>query len=318
MRCLALCAAIALLLIGPNAEGFAAQRRLPIPITECGDITQAGNYVVENDLILQVSEPDFGTETCLTISAPRVKIDLGGNTITVACSAPLSAQCPPDLGVAGGIGIEVATGANNVLISNGTIEDYVYGIVADQAYYLSASNLALTADVGVTLSDVSRSTVKGITFRGADTRYHATAGPLLYVSGGSNNYFSNLSGETGSDVGIVDAVQIVGSNANSISQLDLVNTSSCSGADILLTDGSSFNVVTGNTLFNLCGSGIEAETGGQRNIITGNNVTTESPAYVFALLDENKNCGSDFWFKNTFSNEFFPGLTSASPGSCIH
>src|SRR5208283_289921 len=149
---------------------------------------------------------------------------------TVACANPF--DCSSEAGVPGGIGIEVAAGASSVSISNGAVEDYVYGIVADQAYHLSASNLALTADVGVTLSDVSQSTFKGITYRGADTRYHATAGPLLYVSGGGNNSFSNLSGKTDSGVGVVDAVQIVGSNSNSISQLDLGNTSSCSGTDI--------------------------------------------------------------------------------------
>src|SRR5208283_5251110 len=130
---------------------------------------------------------------------------------TVACANPF--DCSSEAGVPGGIGIEVAAGASSVSISNGAVEDYVYGIVADQAHHLSASNLALTADVGVTLSDVSQSTFKGITYRGADTRYHATAGPLLYVSGGGNNCFSNLSGKTGSGVGVVDAVQIVGSNS---------------------------------------------------------------------------------------------------------
>jgi len=323
MRCLVVGAAVALLLIGPNAKAFAgarakrsAQQTVPTAITECGDITQAGNYVAENDLVLQVSDEGFGTQTCLTISSSRVSINLGGNTITVACVDPY--ECQPEFGVPGGIGIEVAAGANNVSISNGAVEDYVYGIVADQANNLSASNLTLTADVGVTLSDVRQSTVKGITYSGADEREHATAGPLLYVSGGGNNSFSNLSGDTGADIGIVDAVQIDGSNSNTISQLNLENDSSCSNAVILLTGGSSFNLVTGNTLFDLCGAGIEVDTGGRRNIITGNDVTTISPPDVFAMLDENPKCGSDFWFMNTFSNETNPSLVSASPQTCIH
>jgi hypothetical protein len=332
MRCLAVGAAVALLLIGPNAKGFAGsnarrfvgvkanrfapQPALPTPLTECGDITQAGNYVLENDLVLQVTDEGFGTQTCLTISASRVSINLGGNTITVACTDPY--ECQTEFGVPGGIGIEVAAGANSVSITNGAVDDYVFGIVADQANSLSASNLALTADVGVTLNNVSQSTVKGITYSGADEREHATAGPLLYVSGGSNNSFSNLSGDTGADIGIVDAVQIDGSNSNTISQLNLENDSSCSNAVILLTGGSSFNLVTGNTLFDLCGAGIEVDSGGRRNIITGNDVTTISPPDVFAMLDENSKCGTDFWFMNTFSNETDPGLVSASPASCIH
>lgn len=333
MRSLVVGAAVALLLIGPNAKGFAGsnakrfvganaklfspKQALPTPITECGDITQAGNYVVENDLVLQVNEQqDLGTETCLTISASRVNINLGGNTIAVACSD--SFLCDPEFNVPGGIGIDVAGRANNVSISNGSVDNYVYGIVADQANSLSVTNLALTAVVGVTLSDVSQSTVGSITYEGAGENEHSANGPLLYVSGGRNNSFSNLSGDTGADIGIVDAIQIDGSNANTISQLNLENDSSCSNAVILLTGGSSFNLVTGNTLFDLCGSGIEVDTGGRHNVITGNDVTTISPPDVFAMLDENPKCGSDFWFMNTFSNETDPSLDSASPATCIH
>ena len=320
MRGLIVSAAVALLLIGPNANAkrFAAQQRSPIPITECGTITRPGNYVLQNDLVLEVSEQDLGTETCLTVDTSRVSIDFGGNTIGVACLAPLPSECLSELGLPGGIGIEVESGADSVSISNGTVQDYVYGIVADQAYYLSAANLNLQVDVGVTLNDVSYSAVKDISYEGADTRYHATAGPLLYVSGGSHNYFNNLHGVTGTDVGIVDAVQIIDSNANAVSNSDIENASSCSGADILMTDGSSFNIVTGNTLFNLCGSGVEVDTGGRRNVIAWNNVMVESPPFVFAMLDENSNCGSDLWFLNTFSNEFYADLVSASPSSCIH
>ena len=175
MRYLAVGAAIALLLIGSNAKVFAgantkwsgesnakvfaAQSQVPTAITECGDITQPGNYVVENDLVLLVSEQqDLGMDTCLTVSASRVKIDMGGNAITVACSDPFI--CPLAFGVPGGIGIELAAGANSVSISNGGIEGYAYGIVADQDYYMSLTNLALTAGIGVTLSDVSLSTAK--------------------------------------------------------------------------------------------------------------------------------------------------------------
>lgn len=332
MRCLAVGAAVALLLIGPNAKGFAGsnakpfvgakaklfspQKALPTPITECGDITQAGNYVVENDLVLQVSDQqDLGIETCLTISASRVNINLGGNTIAVACSNPF--LCDPEFNVPGGIGIDVAGRANNVSITNGSVDNYVFGIVADEANSLSVTNLALTAVVGVTLSDVSQSTVTDITYEGAGENEHSANGPLLYVSGGRGNSFSNLSGNTGTDIGIVDAVEIDGSNANSFSQLNLENDSSCTNAAFVLGGGSSFNLVTGNTIFDLCGSGIEVD-GGKRNIIAGNNVMTISPPDVFAMLDENPNCGSDFWFANTFSNETDPSLDSASPATCIH
>jgi len=335
MRYLAVGAAVALLLIGSNAKVFAganakwsaganakklaAQSQVPTAITECGDITQAGNYVLENDLVLVVEgEQDFGMDTCLTISASRVKIDMGGNAITVACSNPF--LCAEDFAVPGGIGIEIAAGADSVSISNGDIDNYVYGIVADQDYYMSITNLEMTVVVGLTLSDVSLSTVNGITYFRAGGDEHQTDGPLLYVSGGSHNAFSNLSGGTGTDIGLVDAVEIVGSNANSITQLNVENDSSCTNAALLLTGGSSFNLVASNTVFDLCGAGIEVDTGGRLNFIVENTVTTISPPDVFAMVDENPKCGSDFWFLNTFSNEDNrdPGLISASPSSCIH
>jgi hypothetical protein len=335
MRYLAVGAAVALLLIGSNAKVFAgantkwsgrsnakesaAQSQVPTAITECGDITQAGNYVVENDLVLLVAgQQDFGMDTCLTISASRVKIDMGGNSIGVACSDPF--LCLPQFGVPGGIGILVAAGSDSVSISNGAVDNYVYGIVADQDYYMSLSNLELTAVVGVTLSDVSLSTVNGITYFGADADEHGTNGPLLYVSGGSHNLFNNLSGATGTDIGLVDAVEIDGSNANSFSQLNLENDSSCTNAALALSGGSSFNLVASNTIVDTCGAGIEVDTGGRLNFIVGNTVTTISPPDVFAMLDENPKCGSDFWFLNTFTNEGDrdPSDISASPSTCIH
>ena len=160
----------------------------------------------------------------------------------------------------GGIGIDVAGGANNVSISNGSVDNYVYGIVAYQANSLSVTNLALTAVVGVTLSDVSQSTVKSMTYQGAGENEDSANGPLLYVSGGRNNSFSNLSGDTGADIGIVDAVQIDGSNANTISQLNLENDSSCSNAVILLTGGSSSRPALPPIRYSTCAAAVSKST----------------------------------------------------------
>jgi hypothetical protein len=98
--------------------------------------------------------------------------------------------------------------------------------------------------------------------------------------------------------------------------VNLENTS-CRGTDILLSNGSSFNVVTNSTLFDECGSGIEVNMGSRHNAIIGNNVTIASPRNVFAMFDQNPECGSDVWIDNSFSNIFAAGQISANPTNCI-
>jgi hypothetical protein len=73
-----------------------------------------------------------------------------------------------------------------------------------------------------------------------------------------------------------------------------------------------------STLFDLCGSGIEVDVGSRHNVIFGNTVSIAAPMGVFAMVDQNSNCGSDVWFANTFSNIFAAGQISASPVTCIH
>lgn len=320
MRRVAISTAVALFLMMINTKGFAdahglAARQSPIPISDCEDITQPGNYALTNDLVLTADGQDYGGGgNCLVISSSHVRIDLGGWTISIAC--PPSSSCPSEYGVVGGIGIEVMNGADYVSISNGSVEGFVYGI-AGEADHISASNLRLVSILGITLTDVSRSAFRNITFEGADTIYHGSNGPVLYLNGGGDNVFMNLSGEVGSDVGGPDGIDVVNSNANLISGVNLRNTG-CGGTDIRLSNGSNFNFITNSTLFDECGGGIEVDMGSRHNVIIRNAVTIASPSDVFALFDQNPNCGSDDWLDNGFSNIFAPGQISASPANCLH
>ncbi len=320
MRRVAISTAVALFLMMMNTQGFAAQHPFaaqpsPIPISDCEDITQPGNYALTNDLVLTAERQEYGGGgDCLVISSSDVRIDLAGWTISIAC--PPFSSCPSEYGVVGGIGIEVMNGADHVSISNGSVEGFVYGI-AGEADHISASNLRLVSVLGVALIDVSRSTFRNITFEGADTSYHALNGPILFLNGGGKNVFMNLSGQVGSDVGGPDGIDVVNSNANLISGVNLRNTG-CGGTDIRLLSGSNFNFITNSTLFDECGGGIEVDMGSRHNVIVKNAVTIASPPDIFALFDQNPNCGSDAWLDNGFSNIFAPGQISASPVNCLH
>jgi hypothetical protein len=314
MRRVAVSGAVALFLIVLNAKGFAAHCS-PIPISDCESITQSGNYVLTNDLVLTAIGQGYGQGgNCLVIKSSHVNIDLAAYTITIAC--PPFSFCPSEYGVVGGIGIDVMNGSNHVSISNGSVEGFVYGI-AGEADHISATNLRLTAVVGIALNNVSRSTFTDLTYERADMRYHGSNGPILYLNRGGANTFTNLSGDVGSDLGGPGGIEIVNSNANLISSLNLQNVS-CGGTDILLSKGSSFNIITNSTLFDVCGGGIEVAQGSRHNAISGNTVTIASPRDVFAMFDLNPNCGSDVWINNDFSNILATGQISASPANCIH
>ena len=103
-----------LLVAGTFTRAVAA----PIAITDCENITQPGDYVLTNDLVL---DADNGGGECLVISTPHVDIDMNGWTITVACFSQPS--CPPiAFGPKGGTGIQILSGADHVSITNGNVE----------------------------------------------------------------------------------------------------------------------------------------------------------------------------------------------------
>lgn len=321
MRRVAISGAVILFLLVLNAKVYAkglkghGEERSPIPISECEDITQPGNYVLTNDLVLTASGQNYGGGgNCLVISSSHVSVDMRGWKIAVACQPFPS--CPSEFGVVGGIGIDVLDGADHASIHNGSVEGFVYGITGE-ADHISVTNLTLSAVVGITLTDVSQSAFTNISFQGADLRYHASNGPILYLEGGGKNIFTNLTGNVGSDLGGPDGIEVVNSDVNLISGVNIQNVS-CGGTDILLSNGSSFNVVRNSILFDLCGGGIEVDTGSRLNLTVGNTVTVSSPMAVFAMLDQNPGCGSDVWIGNSFSNTFAAGQISASPENCIH
>jgi hypothetical protein len=314
MRRVAVSGTVALFLLLLNTNGFA---KPPIPLTDCETITHRGNYILENDLVLPLiySGGQGGIGNCLVISSPHVKIDLNGLTITTACVLPDGLPCPGV--VQGGIGIDIE--ADHVSIANGHVGEFdggfTYGIVGD-GRYISATNLDITTDVGIVLTDVSYSAFTNISYAGADTRLHSENGPVLSVTGGGNNTFMSINSPSITFEGAI----IANSSNNFIDGADIFCTAQGeAGPGILLTQDSSQNFLANNNIFVLFGNGIEVDLGSDDNVIQNNTVkTATTPPGFFAMLDQNPDCGSNVWTSNSFSNEFAPGQISASPANCIH
>jgi len=133
-------------LIVLRGKGFA--QNSATPITDCEDITQPGNYVLTNDLVLYAGDGyGFGGD-CLVISSSQVNIDLGGWAITAAC--PPYPYCPGAEAPVGGTAIHVMKGGDHVSIANGgagSDEGFYYGIVGEPDH-ISASNITVIATMG--------------------------------------------------------------------------------------------------------------------------------------------------------------------------
>jgi hypothetical protein len=285
----------------PTDSGRAAS---PTTITACGTISRPGDYVLANDLVLTVNNPSYGGGgDCLDITASHVNIDMQGWSITVSC--PLSCS-PEEYGPVGGDGIHIMSGANNVTISNGEVDNFLYGLVAESNHASVTGFISFNAVVGISLNGASNNAFSDISFGAGGLPYNFSVGPMLSVIGGGNNVFTGLSDLVG-DSGIV----IMDSNNNAISNADI----SCSsegeaGPGILLTGNSGHNAIIDSDVNVLDGNGIEVDLGSNHNTILGNTVSVTSPAGDFAMVDKNPSCGHDAWARNSF--------TDASPATCIH
>jgi hypothetical protein len=291
------------------------------PIANCENITQPGDYVLTNNLVLTASHQGIGEGgDCLVISSSHVNIDLDGRTITIAC--PPLPFCPAAFfGPVGGTGIKVMKGADHVSISNGTVGvslgNYFHGIVGE-ADHISATNLTVMAVVGISLDDVNSGTFTDVSYLGADERYHGSNGPILAISGGGHNTFTRLGGgEVGGDLSSGLGISVMNSNHNVIDQAAVMGCCDSGSAAILLTQDSSHNSITNSAVFELGDNGIEVDLGSEHNLIQGNTVSIISPLTQFAMLDQNPSCGSDVWIDNIFSNSESRQI-SASPANCIH
>jgi Periplasmic copper-binding protein (NosD) len=285
-----------------STNGFATP---PIALTDCETISQRGNYILNNDLVLKVAP---NNNNCLIINSSHVNVDLNGRSIT--CVQIDGSPCK--FGFLGGIGIDIE--ADHVSIANGGVEGFSYGIVGG-ADHISATNLALATYTGIALNDASHSVFTDIEYGGLSGGGPFTTGPVVRVSGGGYNTFTSINSPEGSLGGI-----FIANSSNNIiegtSILDQEETGIPPG--IQLGQESNYNLITNNNIVADFGNGIEVDLGSDYNVIQSNTVEVLDLPGMFAMLDQNPDCGNNVWADNTFSNSLAPGEISASPASCIH
>jgi hypothetical protein len=302
---------VAIVLIVLSVKGVVAQG-VPTAITDCGNITQPGAYVAENNLVASYNDD------CLVISSSHVSIDMNGNAMTSACP-PSNPGCPP-IG-SGGIAVHITSQADHVSISHLLVKNYAFGIVAE-ADHISVPGASLNTFAGISLNNVSHSTFTDVLYTPANENHHGANGPIVSVSGGGNNTFTFASAPSDSMVGVVTGppgIIITNSNHNVIEGADILDGAQAeAGPGILLTGQSSHNSITNSNIVVFVGNGIEVDLGSDHNLIQSNVVEIlASPLSFFALFDQNPDCGSNVWTDNTFSNDEAPGQISASPANCI-
>jgi hypothetical protein len=305
------CLAIGLILLAtPAVQARSASGRAvaPTTISACGTVNQPGNYVLANDLALTVNNPSYGGGgDCLVITASHVNLNMQGWSITVSCPD----FCPPEqYGPVGGDGIHIMSGANYVSISNGEVDDFLYGLVAEGNNATVVGFASFDAVIGVSVNNANYNAFSDIYFGSGNLPYHFSVGPIVSVVGGGHNSFSTVSGLVGGGFQSPQAIVVSNSSHNSISGADVgCEAEGQVGPGILLTANSSHNSLTNNSVYVLYGNGIEVDLGSDYNIILDNIVSILSPTGYFAMLDENPRCGHDTWNGNSFTN--------ASPTSCI-
>jgi hypothetical protein len=225
-----------------------------------------------------------------------------GWSIDISC--PFSCS-PEEYGPVGGDGIHIVSGANNVSISNGEVDNFLYGLVAEGNQLSVTDFTSFNAVVGISLNGATNSTFSDIEFGAGGLPYNFSVGPMLSVVGGGNNFFNGLTELVG-DSGIV----IMDSSHNAISGADISCASEGeAGPGILLTGNSGHNSIIYNDVNVLDGNGIEVDLGSNNNSILANTVSVTSPAGDFAMVDKNPSCGHNAWARNSF--------TDAS-STCIH
>ena len=260
------------------------------PVTSCGQIlsTPGETYVLTADVtctaVTYVLTADV---TCtaaqpvgLRVVANDIVIDLQGFTLT---------------GNGTGTGILTAAMAGCVVaerleVRNGTIQGFGTGIglcvpganpVSTQS---NIHNLAIrNSQAGVYLGNSSDNQVKNVTFDQINVA-QAPANPLITYRIGSAIYLDN-------------------SNNNKL-QGNTITASAANGIGI--DHRSSDNEVRNNTITGSGASGIVIKVGAHDNLVRGNKATGSTSS---DLADDNVNCGTNDWLKNTF------GTASQA---CIH
>ncbi len=132
------------------ALAWAAAPSCPHNISECGCvIRRAGQYTVTGAL-----SSSSLNDNCLDVAAPKVELDLGGNSIT----GPLAPGSPPPPSAITGVYVRgSATKFVLTAASGATISQFAIGIVLRSSRAVLSGFQATGNEVGVTLDGAQRS-----------------------------------------------------------------------------------------------------------------------------------------------------------------
>jgi len=235
------------------------------PVTlSCGD-TVTESIVLQNDLVNCLGEG-------LIVGAPDIEIDLNGHTI----SGGLILEPGEEEGLFAGIR---NTTHENVVIKNGTIRNFGYGVrLMAGARFNVVEDMTFDGNViaGVELFDAddgrNGNTIRDSRFRHNGDGVALTAGTEGAVISG-NTFDGNLG----------RAVYVFDSQRNRIADntmIGLLNDPLLDSDGGVFLEGSPDNVVIGNTITDVGDAGIVVDAGSHRVRIEGNTMSRTSDAGI--------------------------------------
>ena len=276
-------------------------------------IDAPGTYEVTAPL----SRPTVITLSCLEIDAPKVRLNLDGNSITsgVSASANVQPDCKPNIGIVIGslpvIGIHLTRHADNAVIVGGGAMISGFGDSGIEIESSGAIISELKADANIVGIELNKA--HGVQLTNIEASNNLGNGLSLIRS--PDNQISAFTGNNNGGAGISifgpsDANRVTAFQANSNKCGVDIAPSSCNGStgsrSGCIPRGGRGNTLTGGTASGNAVYGISLEEP-TSSAIVDNTATMNG---TFDLMDEAANCAHNLWFGNTF--------TTASPASCIH
>jgi len=242
----------------------------PIELSDCGNISYAGNYVLTDDV--------SNSDTCFTIEADNVTLDCAGHSITGEDSGDgidntngNSYVTVRNCEVTGfSTGIDLMSNADNV-IENNTVNSNYYGIyLGDSSNNIIANNTASSnGQDGISLYSSPYNIVVNNTVH--DNQGNGYGGGIFLESDSDHNTIADNDFSSNADIGIL----LVASSDNVIANntVDSTRNDYGDGDGILLYSGSDYNSITNNTANDNQDDGIHFISSSSNNI-TGNTVNS--------------------------------------------
>jgi parallel beta-helix repeat protein len=284
---------LALGLVLVTAAAARAASECPNQITACGCvIAAAGTYEVTAAL----TQSTVGA-TCLAVDAAGVRLNLGGNSMTGASSAPSTAETID-------LGLHLTRKATNAIVIGGgaTISNFATsGIEVDgNGAIISGVNTDRNEEEGIVLDGA-----RGTQLIGVDASNNTSVG--IFLDRASGNSLSDVTANNNGAVGIYlfdvsssNRVADFEANSNGGEGVEVAPFSCpkfATGPACHRPGGRGNTIIggeaNGNTLY---GISLETRT---MSTVSGNSAATNGQD---DLRDAATNCADNIWFANTFTS----------------